>query len=270
MIKICAVASGSNGNAYYIEYDNQAVLIDAGISRRQLIKRMKEKGLDIKKIIAVFITHEHSDHIRGFRVLCDMQNIPGYISGQTFKACRKDYLPEKVLLFNPGDVLRVGEFEVHSFSKQHDAVEPCSFRIQAGGVSVGVMTDIGTACHNVLSHLAQCHAVFLESNYDDEMLRVGPYPYYLKERVASERGHLSNNQSVELVRSVEGSQLHTILLSHISADNNRVEVALCAFDALKDRFRIFPTSRHAPGDVFEIVSNAYLPEKTDVSELTIS
>ncbi|MGV8826870.1 MAG: MBL fold metallo-hydrolase [Breznakibacter sp.] len=251
-MKICALASGSNGNAYYIEHQGEAILVDAGISRRQLLQRMKEKRLNIASIKAVFISHEHADHIRGFRVLCDMQKIPGYISQQTMQKCRKDYLPDKVVLFNPGDVVRMGAFEIHCFAKQHDAADPCSFRIQAGEVNVGVMTDIGASCDNVRNHLALCHAVFLESNYDEQLLQEGPYPYYLKQRVASDRGHLSNNQAVNLVENINSERLHTILLSHISADNNRPELAMNAFAHLNSRYRILPTNRYAPGDVLEI------------------
>ncbi len=252
MVRICALASGSNGNVYYIEHDDEAILIDAGISRRQLLHRMKDKSLDIRKVKAVFISHEHADHIRGFRVICDMQNIPGFITHATLKGSHPNYIPAKVSLFTPGDIVTVGKFEVHCFAKNHDAAEPCSFRVVAGGIGVGVMTDIGVACHNVKSQLAQCHAVFLESNYDEEMLRVGPYPLYLKNRVASERGHLSNIQAFELVSGIEESPLNTIFLSHISADNNRPEIAMNLFNPLAPRIRILPTSRHAPSDIVEV------------------
>ena len=148
-MKICALASGSNGNAYYIEHQGEAILVDAGITRRQLLQRMKEKKLNINIVKAVFISHEHADHIRGFRVLCDMQQIPGYISRLTRENCRPEWLPQSLVCFNSGEVIKVGRFDIHCFAKNHDAADPCSFRIEADGISIGVMTDIGAACENV-------------------------------------------------------------------------------------------------------------------------
>ncbi len=252
MIEICALASGSNGNCYYIGNGEEAVLIDAGISRRQVLKRMKEVKLDIRKVKAVFISHEHADHIRGLRVLCDMHELPGYLTETTMNRARKDTHPQKIKIFAAGDSVQVGSITVHSFAKHHDAVDPCSFRVEVNGHQVGVMTDIGVACDNVKHHLNACHVAFLESNYDETLLREGPYPYHLKQRVASEKGHLSNDQAVELVKNLKDSPLKTIFLAHISADNNRPELALKAFDQVADRFEVLPTSRYAPTEVFKM------------------
>jgi phosphoribosyl 1,2-cyclic phosphodiesterase len=249
MVEICALASGSNGNAYYIGNEKEAILIDAGISRRQLLKRMRTMHLDINKIIAVFISHEHTDHVRGFRSLCETQPLPGYISTKTYGNVRKNYLPDKVHLFNPGDSVQLQSIVIHSFTKQHDAGEPCSFRIEIDGYSIGVMTDLGIACANVKEHFAKCHAVFLETNYDDDMLRDGPYPLYLKNRVSSNKGHLSNKQAFELVSGSAGEQLSALLLSHISADNNRVDFALNTFAPFADRYKIVASSRYEPSEV---------------------
>ena len=252
MIEICALASGSNGNCYYIGNGEEAVLIDAGISRRQVLKRMKEVKLDMRKVKAVFISHEHSDHIRGLRVLCDMHELPGYLTETTLNRARKDTHPQKIKLFAPGEAVQVGSIKVHTFSKHHDAVDPCSFRVEVNGQHIGVMTDIGVGCDNVKSHLSACHAVFLESNYDEALLMEGPYPYYLKQRVSSDEGHLSNDQAVELVKNLNGSPLKTIFLSHISADNNRPELAMQAFEEVADKFEVLPTSRYAPTEVYTL------------------
>ncbi len=252
MIQYCALASGSNGNCYYVGNETEAVLIDAGISRKQVLKRMKEVKLDIEKVKAVFITHEHSDHIRGFRVLADLHELKGYISKTTLTKTRVDRQPAKVNVFEPGDSIDVGGIKVHSFSKKHDAIDPVSFRVELDGKSIGVMTDIGASCSNVKEHLKLCEAVFLESNYDVDLLRDGPYPAHLKSRVKSDHGHLSNEQALKLVERLNGSPLKTILLSHISADNNRPDIALKAFQNISDRYDIFATSRYAPSAVFEI------------------
>lgn len=261
MLKICALASGSNGNAYYVEHQNEAVLIDAGISRRQLLQRMKVRNLSIDRVKAVFITHEHADHIRGFRVLCDKQNIPGYLTAKTAAKCRRDQLPVKVCLFMPGQVLEVGHFRVHSFAKSHDAADPCSFRVEAGALHVAVLTDLGVACEEVKTQLELCHAVFLESNYDEQLLLAGPYPEYLKKRVASDRGHLSNRQAVALIQNLQSPLLHTIFLSHISADNNRPDLALKAFEPLWSRYVVEATNRHAAGRLAEITTLHPMLEK---------
>jgi len=252
MIQICAIASGSNGNCYYIGNSNEAVLVDAGISRRQILKRMKLMKLDIRKVRAVFITHEHSDHMRGVRVLSDQHSIPIYFTKPTYKRARPADRPEKVVFFSPGDSIEIGDFSIHSFSKNHDAVDPVSFRVTINGKNIGVLTDIGTPCNNVNEHLAGCDVAFLETNYDENLLWNGPYPYHLKTRVTSDVGHLSNTQAAELVTNLDNPKLKHIFLSHISADNNRVEFALDAFNGLKDKLNIIPTSRYEPSVVLEI------------------
>ncbi len=252
MVQICAIASGSNGNCYYIGNEKEAVLVDAGISRRQILKRMKMKRLDIRKVKAVFITHEHSDHMRGVRVLADTHNMPVYFTGDTLKNTRVQHRPENIKLFDAGDSVDIGDLAVHSFSKNHDAADPVSFRVCINGISIGVFTDIGEPCDNVKEHLANCDVAFLETNYDKDMLWDGPYPHHLKVRVASGNGHMSNDQAVELVNSLPGKRLKHLFLSHISAENNKVEFVLDAFKKIEKDVNIIATSRYAPTDVLEL------------------
>ncbi|ASB50162.1 MBL fold metallo-hydrolase [Alkalitalea saponilacus] len=250
MLEICAIASGSNGNCYYIGNGEEAVLVDAGISRRQVLERMNKCGLDIRKVKAIFISHEHADHFRGVRVLSKKLEIPVYMTKKSWEKSWGPNRPDKVSLFSPGDVVNIGKFKVHTFLKNHDAAEPCSFRLEYEGKNVGVFTDIGKACDNVISHLAFCQALFLESNYDEDMLWNGPYPYYLKTRVASDFGHLSNTQACELLQSHHHPELKVVFLSHLSQENNRPDVAASAFEALSDKFQIKVTNRFAVGEVF--------------------
>jgi phosphoribosyl 1,2-cyclic phosphodiesterase len=252
MIQICAIASGSNGNCYYIGNDTEAVLIDAGISRRQLLKRMREKKLDIRKVKAIFISHEHADHVNGFRLLCELQGVVGCISKQTFKSCRKFYLPDKVKLFEPGTSLQVGNIIIHPFLKEHDTIEPCSFRLEIGDYNIGVMTDIGSQSDELRKNFAVCNAVFLESNYDIQMLMDGKYPQHLKDRVSSGKGHFSNDQALQFVKESAGEMLSTIFLSHISAENNTVDIALKTFDSLKSKYKILATNRFDASEVVEL------------------
>ena len=252
MIELCSIASGSNGNCYYIGNNRDAILIDAGISARQLFSRLYEKRIDPHKVSAVFISHEHSDHTCGARVLGKRLRIPVYLTSRTFLAMHRNHQPFSPRFFEPGKPVVAGSFIVHPFLKNHDATEPCSFRIESEGNQIGVMTDIGSPCENVTSHLNLCHALFLETNYDKKMLMEGSYPWYLKQRIASDHGHLSNDQAFELLKNHAGEQLKMVLLSHLSAENNRPEIAGERFRELERKYDIVITSRHAPGEVFRL------------------
>jgi len=249
MIEVCALASGSNGNCYYIGNETEAILIDAGISRRQILDRMKEKKLDYNKVKAVFISHEHSDHYRGAKVLSKKLSIPVYMTEVTHQKSFYTMRPTNVITFQPGETIQIGNFSIHSFLKQHDAIEPVSFRIEYEGKNIGVFTDIGAACDNVKQHLSKCDFLFLESNYDIDMLQTGKYPYYLKQRVSGDHGHLSNDQARLLIEEHAGENLKTIYLSHISEDNNRGQIALDTFKDLNEKYSIKLTSRYAACDV---------------------
>ncbi|GAF03748.1 MBL fold metallo-hydrolase [Saccharicrinis fermentans] len=251
MIEICALASGSNGNCYYIGSDEEAIIIDAGISRRKIMERMKSRGIDPTKLKAGFITHEHQDHYRGAKILSKKEEIPFYISEQTLNRSHYTMRPPHIKTFSPGDTMQIGPFTVHSFSKNHDAADPCSFRVQINELNIGIFTDIGEACENVKSHLSQCDFLFLEANYDEDMLENGKYPAYLKQRVAGNQGHLSNKQAVELIENHASKKLKTIYLSHISEDNNRGDIAMEAFEHLADKYDINLTSRY---DAAELVT----------------
>jgi len=250
MLEICALASGSNGNCYYIGNGKDAVLIDAGISRRQVMERMAQKGLSPEKIKAIFISHEHADHFRGVRVLSNKLAVPVFMTEKSYNKSWGPNRPQKVVLFEAGSTIDIGDFKVHSFLKNHDAAEPCSFRIEFEGKNVGVFTDIGSVCDNVIRELALCDALFLEANYDEDMLLSGPYPEYLKTRVSGNRGHLSNAQAFELLKKHHHPQLKVVYLSHLSEENNRPDIAASAFKSLEDRFSVRVTNRYAAGEVF--------------------
>jgi len=252
MIEICAIASGSNGNCYYIGNSEEAVLIDAGISCRQAMLRMSSKKLKTSRIKAIFVTHEHVDHCSGVKTLSKRVGAPVYLTSQTYSRIRIDERPQNIQMFVPGDTITVGGFTVHTCQKRHDAVEPCGFRIEHEDVSVGVFTDLGSACDRVTEQVSQCHALFLESNYDEEMLWAGAYTHSLKKRISSKYGHLSNIQAAELVRDHHHPELQLVLLSHLSAENNRPELAMAAFEELKSRFRIELTNRKAASEVYRI------------------
>lgn len=253
---ICSIASGSNGNAYYIGTSTEGILIDCGISYRQLVGRARKVGIDLRKIKAVFVTHEHSDHVRGLRVFCQNFSIPCYMTRGTALKCRPFYLPpQPPIAINYGDVTTIGAFRVHCFAKPHDVEEPCSFRVEVNDLSIGVFTDIGCTCPGLEEHLRLCHVAFLESNYDEDMLWAGKYPPHLKQRVASDKGHLSNAQAAQIVREVAPPYLHTIILSHLSADNNRPLIAHKAFADIAEYTNVMHASRYEAGQVFEVFTD---------------
>jgi phosphoribosyl 1,2-cyclic phosphodiesterase len=243
MIQICALASGSNGNCYYVGNERHAVLIDAGISRKQVLLRMKQRNLDPEKIMAIFISHEHSDHACGVRVLSQKLSVPVFMTAITHKNSRPHNRPDSYRPFLPGDVVEVASLKIHTFSKWHDAVEPCSFVVECEGAKVGVMTDIGEPCNNVIQQVAQCDAIFIESNYDEKMLWEGAYPPHLKVRVAGKRGHLSNVQAASLIANHASERLKHVCLSHLSADNNHPQLAMDTFSHLHHRHSVVLTSR---------------------------
>jgi phosphoribosyl 1,2-cyclic phosphodiesterase len=252
MIEICALASGSNGNCYYIGNETEALLVDAGITCKQILTRMALKNLNPKKIKAIFISHEHSDHVRGVRVLGKKLDVPVFMTKGTYDSLYYTNQPLAVRYIKPGDILEIGAFTVHSFLKKHDGNEPASFRIECGAINIGVFTDIGTPCNNVTTHLSKCQALFLETNYDEKMLWEGSYPYHLKKRIFSEVGHLSNRQAFDLLNNYAGKDLKCVFLSHLSAENNTPQKAFDEIHPLSSKFKIMLTSRVQAAEVVKL------------------
>ena len=185
---IASLNSGSNGNCYYLGNERDAVLIDAGISCRETERRMSRLGLSMKKIRAIFISHEHSDHIGGVAVLSKKYDLPVYITPATLQNSGLQLAHHLPLPFAAYQPVIIGEIAISAFPKFHDAAHAHSFIVEHLGVKVGVLTDIGAACEHVIKHFSQCHAAFLEANYDDEMLDNGGYPYHLKRRIRGGQG----------------------------------------------------------------------------------
>lgn len=250
-LQIASLNSGSNGNCYYIGNDVDAVLIDAGISCRETESRMLQRGLDIRKVRAIFVSHEHSDHVKGLARLSNKYKLPVYITDKT--AARGPFLVKHLSQhFCPEQVIQAGSLTVTAFIKKHDADDPHSFIVSFDGINVGVITDIGTACDQVVKYFKQCHAVFLESNYDEDMLMNGRYPYYLKTRIASDVGHMSNSQALELFINHRPDFMTHVLLSHLSKDNNTPEIASSLFSAHAGNVEVIVASRYEASEVYTI------------------
>lgn len=253
---IAALNSGSNGNCYYVGNDEEAVLIDAGISCRETEKRMLRIGLSMHKVKAIFISHEHSDHIKGLCTLAAKYNLPVYISSDTLAACRINIREDLIRYLRNNEIVKVGSLNVTGFSKIHDASDPYSFVIACGETKIGVFTDIGEACEQLIFHFRQCHAAFLEANYDDALLEKSAYPYFLKRRISGGRGHLSNKKALELFTTFRPSFMSHLLLSHLSKDNNCPNLVAELFTQHSNGTEIIVASRYEETGVYTIFEPA--------------
>lgn len=257
-IKICSLNSGSNGNCYYIGNEKGAVLIDAGISCRETETRMKRKGLSLTDVKAIFISHEHTDHISGVTGISKKYKIPVYITHKTRANSNLHISESLVHIFEPGLPVITGSFEITAFRKSHDASDPHSFIISDEGVNVGVFTDIGYPGKELIRHFKKCHAAFLESNYCEEMLENGSYPKYLKKRISGRKGHLSNTQALDLYLSHKPAYLSHLILSHLSENNNDPALVDRIFKPHAGNTRIIIASRYQETDVYEIAPGTHI------------
>jgi len=257
-LSITSLNSGSNGNCYYVGNDTEAVLIDAGISCKETEIRMQRLGLSMMKVKALFISHEHSDHIRGVCVMAKKYNIPVYITPGTLLNCKFSKLkPQLIRTLQSFETYTVGNLNIIAFPKVHDAAEPHSFIVSCGTTKVGVFTDLGVVCDQLIHHFKQCDAAFLEANYDEDMLQQGSYPYYLKRRISGGQGHLSNKQALALFLEHKPKNLSHLVLTHLSKDNNSPELVQQLFDTHAAGTKIIVASRFVETPIFSI--NGPLP-----------
>lgn len=249
---ITSLNSGSNANCYYAGNGSEAVLIDAGLSCRETVRRMKRLGLDMQKVKAIFISHEHSDHINGLERLHRTFQLPVYCTAKTLRNSNLFLQKDLVFDFEKNKPVQIGSLKILPFSKSHDADDPHSFMISSENTSVGVITDIGYACEQVINCFLQCHAVFLEANYCEEMLAGGNYPIYLKRRISSDVGHLSNTQALEVFLKYRSERLQLLILSHLSKNNNTPEKVEELFKQHAGDVRIVVASRYEETQLFQI------------------
>ncbi len=234
MAKLVTLFSSSGGNSYYIGASGQAVLIDAGRSCKQIEQAMMSNNLDMRSVRAIFITHEHSDHCQGLRVLASRYGIPVYASKGTMEELEQAGRLDS--RFNTDIIesrISIGDMLIERIDTPHDAAESCGYRVTtADGRKAIVATDMGVMLPTVRRAISECDVAVVESNHDVNMLLSGPYPYPLKRRILSDRGHLSNIACAEELPHFVQSGVKHILLGHLSAENNTPEVAyqtaLCA------------------------------------------
>ena len=214
---------------------------------------MQRMGLSMSRVKAIFISHEHTDHIKGLTVVANKYQLPVFMTVGTLAACRLA-IPSRLLYsLRPGHHVHVGELEVIPFSKWHDAADPQSFVVRQHSRTVGVFTDIGAVCERLTHYFQQCDIAFLETNYDEEMLDKGRYPYFLKKRIRGGYGHLSNHQALELFLQHRSPRLRLLYLCHLSRDNNDPELAQCLFNEHAGETSVVLAGRDAETAVYRML-----------------
>jgi len=257
---VASLNSGSNGNCYYIGNQDEAVLIDGGISCRETEKRMKRLGLSIKKVKAVFVSHEHGDHIHGVASLSKKHQLPVYITSDTLRHGKLNIREDRIFTLTADTDFQVGNLTVRAFPKFHDASDPYSFMVSSTTVNVGIFTDIGRPCENVIRYFRLCHAAFLESNYDEDMLENGGYPLALKNRIRGGNGHLSNRQAVELFMEHRSVFMSHLFLSNLSRNNNKPKIVKDLFSKVAGQTKIIVASREKETELYHIRDVSGYPE----------
>lgn len=262
-LEIASLNSGSNGNSYYIANNNEAILIDMGLSCKELEIRLSRLNLSVKKVKAVFISHEHTDHIKGIKTFSKRYKIPVYFTFSTLDNTGLQL--DNVCYFSADTPIKIGNLTITAFEKHHDAAHPHSFIVEGNDVCIGVFTDLGIVCDNLIKHFKKCDAAFLEANYCEEMLKNSRYPYFLKRRISSGKGHLSNTQALELFKEHQSEKLQLLLLSHLSKENNSPELVQQLFASTTLNTKIAIASRETETPVYHIkkgiLEEEFVPEK---------
>jgi phosphoribosyl 1,2-cyclic phosphodiesterase len=232
-VTVSMLASGSRGNCAIVASAHTRILVDAGISCRETFRRMKSLGQDPRSLSAIVITHEHADHVYGLATLAKKLRIPVFMTGATYQVWARavrDQVGERPKLekferFESGFSFQVGDIAVRPFTIPHDAADPVGFTFRCEGVKVGIATDLGYLPTSVRDHLRGCDVLVMESNHDLEMLRVGPYPWSVKQRVMSRVGHLSNHALADFFVNDYDNSATFVVLAHLSQENNHPEIA---------------------------------------------
>lgn len=226
----CSIASGSSGNCIYVGSEQASVLVDTGISRKRIVDGLHEIDRKPEELKGILITHEHSDHIKGLGVMSRKYHIPIYATAGTIEGIKSSTslgtIDEDLFhTIRADEKFQIQDLEVEPFAISHDAAEPVAYRLDNQEKSVAVVTDLGYYDEQIVSHLKDLDGVLLESNHDIHMLQVGSYPYQLKQRILGEKGHLSNELSGQLLGEVLHDHFNTVILGHLSKENNYAELA---------------------------------------------
>jgi phosphoribosyl 1,2-cyclic phosphodiesterase len=254
-LKVCLLASGSKGNAVYLSAGRGGVLVDCGLSGVELVRRMEAAGLDPRRLAAMVLTHEHRDHAAGVGVLARRLRLPVAAAPATF-ARAKGLAKVRHLPVDPARPFELAGLSLTPFSVPHDAADPVGLVVQAGAARLGLCTDLGRATRLVAARLAGCQALILECNHDPGLLAAGPYQEWLKQRVRSSHGHLSNAEGAGLLARLHHAGLHEVVLAHLSEVNNTPALARAAaaavLEELGSRAGLHLAAQDRPTPVIEL------------------
>ncbi len=227
-LEMCILASGSSGNSIYVASEKTRILIDAGLSAKQVALRLEQIGVVPESISGICVSHEHGDHINGLRVLQKRHGIPVYANAGTLNGILRQPKADEIAVkvFQTGSPFEIGDIAIEPFSVPHDAYEPVGFRLQCSETAVGIVTDLGMATALVREKLRGCQAIIVESNHDEDLLLEAPRPWPLKQRIRSRQGHLSNSDAARLIAECATDALEHVFLSHLSSDCNTPDTAL--------------------------------------------
>ncbi len=263
-IKFISLASGSSGNCYYLGTDKHGILIDAGIGIRTIKRNLKEVNLSLTNVRAVFITHDHADHIKAVGHLGEKYNIPVYSTKEIHEGINKSYcmtekLYSSVHYINKEEPMEIDEFKILAFEVPHDGTDNVGYCIEIGDKIFSFLTDLGHITETAAHYICKANYLILEANYDLEMLRMGPYPKYLKERIAGPNGHMSNTDTADFLAENITENLKYIWLCHLSKDNNHPELAYKTVEwKLKSKgiivgkdVQLIALKRSSPSDFYE-------------------
>ena len=242
-MRIMSIASGSSGNCIYVGSDNAHILIDAGVSRKRICEGLKETGISVKDLDAVFLTHEHSDHVKAAGIIMRNDEIPFYSTAGTLNRVVMDrktgYIDTDLLnVIKKDHDIVIGDITIKAFGISHDAADPVAYTVSCGDSKAGVITDLGTYDGSVLNAMKDCNAFLAEANHDVRMLQSGSYPYDLKRRILSCKGHLSNEDSGVLISRLLNDDVKAVLLGHLSRENN---YDLLALETVKQEINLSDT-----------------------------
>ena len=251
-LRVCVLASGSSGNCIYVESPTTAILVDAGISARETLRRMDAAGLDPAKLRAICVSHEHTDHVAGLAQLHKKLGVALYANGDTARAVR-DAGHLDWQLFDSGSPFAVGDIELLPFRLPHDAYDPVGFVLSCGGARLGIATDLGMPTQLARERLRGCQLVVLEANHDETLLHSSFRPWSLKQRILGRQGHLSNETAAALLADIAGDTLQQVFLAHLSRECNNLDLALLTVRrhlaaAGLARIRVLPTHPDKPSE----------------------
>lgn len=266
MLKFLCLGSGSSGNCYYLSYNNNAILIDAGLGIRTIKRVLKDNNLPFNSIRAVFVTHDHADHIKSVGVLGEKYNIPIYTTQLVHQGIRKSYCVTEKLTANhicfieKEESLPFHSFAITAFEVPHDGTDNVGYCIECDNKTICFLTDLGHITEIAAKYIERANYLILEANYEEEMLKNGPYPKYLKDRIASPNGHMGNHDTAHFLAEHLQEHLKHVWLCHLSKDNNHPELAFKAVEMemhdhgiiIGKDLEVTPLKRTTPSNLYEL------------------